>query len=126
MGEAKRRRQTGSTTKKAPRIEIMDPTDHPHRPGTLTIQILQDSGASLSGSMPLDDVDTAIRVADDVAKQLPGLRADARKEARSWIDSILQKGEHLRDERTGNSLIATALWLAWTAPEPQGALMRER
>jgi hypothetical protein len=47
---------------------------------TLTVQILHD-GASISGSVPLADVDAAMRSGEAVARQLGGSLEDKRRQA---------------------------------------------
>jgi hypothetical protein len=46
-----------------------------------------------------------------------------RKAARTWILDAIKKNEHLSG--AGDTIVIIALWLAWTSPEPQRALMRE-
>jgi hypothetical protein len=127
MGAEKRRRQASNypPAKRAGGIEIRDPTDYLHIPGTLTIQVLHDNGASLSGSVVLADVDPAIRAGRDAVRQF-GESHDAREAARTYIADALWKEAHLRDKRTFETIIVIALWLAWTVPEPQRAEIRER
>jgi hypothetical protein len=125
MGEAKRRKATGNHGgDRNPRIEILDPRDRAHRPGTLTIHILCEHGASVSGSVALGDVDKAIAIGKRAAKQTGLVGNEARMSARSWIANTMTKNEHMREG--GASMITTlAMWLASTVPDPQGALIRQ-
>jgi len=52
--------------------------------------------ASLSGSLPVSQVDEAIRVAEATFKKIGGNREQIRKEARSYIANTLHKDEHLK------------------------------
>src|SRR3954453_14907336 len=122
MGEAKRRRTDNRTAAlRGTRVKIRDPEEHAHIPGTLTIHVLHDSGALVTGALPLEDLDEIISTGEAVARTSG--YATAREDARNYIASTIAKGEHLRDGAP-QTIAALAVWLAWTAPEPQGAMMR--
>jgi len=126
MGEAKRRKAAGNAEPQRVRINIgEEPDDHPHLPGTISVHVLYEGG-SLSGSLPLEDVDRALasakRMADEFKRCFAG---DIRQSARSWIAETFRKNEHLQ-QPNADGIIVTALWLAYTAPEPQRSEIRER
>lgn len=120
MGEAKRRQ--GKPIDRTAQVEIRDPTDHEHVPGTLTVYVLHDSGASFTATVPLETVDEAIRLGGKFANELG---ENVRQRTRDWIHYKLIKGEHISNKAIGETIAVSALWLAWTAPEPQRAIIRE-
>jgi hypothetical protein len=129
MGAEKRRRQAGNypTADQPSRIVIREITNHPHTPGTLTVFALLENGAGLAASVPLGDVDMVIRIGHKVANHLRkgGGPADPRQHARQYVFDTLREGRYLNDVPAAEAAVVSVLWLAWTAPDPQGALCRE-
>src|SRR6516165_5559820 len=116
MGEAKRRKTAGGYGGDRDfQIEVLDPRDRLHRPGTLTVHVLYEHGASESGSVALGGVDNAITIGRRAAKQTGLVGNEARMSARSWIANAMTKNEHMQEG--GASMITTlAMWLASTVP----------
>ena len=124
MGKSKRRRPVGKgrTAQREPRVEIRDPTEHAHIPGTITVHVLHDSGAALTAAVPLGEIDTAVKDGGAIARQFD--RGEERDEARQWMLETLLDGGHARDPDVAAAIVCLAVWLASTAPEPHGSAAR--
>jgi hypothetical protein len=125
MGEAKRR-GSNRRDKTFPPVAISDtPGEHRHVPGTITIHVLHSSGASLSSTLALDDVEEAIDIGRRTVKKT-GLSLDeARKEARSWVAGQFDADNRHLQQPTATHIAVSALWLACTAPNRQGEMIQE-
>src|SRR5688572_14000453 len=109
MGVAKRRRRRADsadstnvasrngpfTAYRTTRVEICNPTEHEHIPGTLTVYVLHNSGASLTGAILLGDIDAVIRESEPVMAHFD--RDEARKEVRQYMVETLLSYRHIHD-----------------------------
>jgi hypothetical protein len=111
---------------RAGRAPPADPADHAHIPGTVAVHVLHDSGASLTAAVPLSRIGELAREQRIVRAGITaaGLR-DVRDSIRTGLADELVRGAHLR-QTDAKRMIGCAVWLASTAPDPEGAVVRER
>jgi hypothetical protein len=106
-------------------VRAGEPDEHPREPGAITVYILlEGTAATLSGTVMPEDVDELVDHCAAFAGRFRSLD-EARKNARTYIMQSLGAGKHMRAIE-GGTIIASALWLACTAPAPQGPDIREK
>jgi hypothetical protein len=71
MGQAKRRRNPdpnyGKPDSRLRQVRLLNPDDHEHIPGTV---VLNSSGASISGSLPLGNVHEAVEIGSTACRKI--------------------------------------------------------
>jgi hypothetical protein len=95
------------------KVRVGEPGDQPYLPGTISIHIIF-GAATCSGSVPLDDVPSAVA---DASRQFGGRDlAKARQGVRTGIVELMKNNAHMTAPGA-NGITCAALWLTWTAPD---------